>query len=236
MGLGHCRETLTEVGAICDGWMRIIKDSQWGDAVSLESTLLPRSITQFVQPFPVDPHDGHFRLLVPRSRISARPESGFDLKSWLENPEDVRDYAIILRHTQPEQHGRRQVLFVVAGFTEIGTAAAGHYLARNWRELCEKHVHGRCHDPRLRGDFLIVIEGPSNAGKIGDWAEDKSLSAITPEKLQEHRIQCKWTERLSSSSPSFQGSPAKSVRRRWWKRPASDTVSAASTKETIAKS
>jgi hypothetical protein len=196
MGLGHCLETFNEIEATCGKWMHIRRQTIWGDAVSLESTLLPLAASRFLRPFPVDEEDNNFRLLVPWSgQRSPGDKEGFDLKYWLNNPQGARDYAIILRHTQPEQQGNKQVLFVCAGFTEIGTAAAGHYLATKWEKIWEERCNILGYDRRGKGDFLLVIEGPSTIAQMKEWTKDRNFF-ITPEKLYSAGIDCIWANRL----------------------------------------
>jgi hypothetical protein len=87
------------------------------------------------------------------------------------------DFAMILRHTQLRSDSTRLVRFVVAGFTEQGTEAAGRYLAKQWLALYRRFWNGSASNDR-RGDFFIVIVGKSNNTK--DWAEDPGLNPITP--------------------------------------------------------
>jgi hypothetical protein len=115
----------------------------------------------------------------------------------LNNPdenEDVRDYALILRHTQMEDD-YRHIRLVLAGFTERGTAAAGRYLAEHWRDLYSDHVKGHLTDGCL-GDFLIMIEGPSRPESVGKWKEDRDFKAITPHTLYAAGIKCDWADRI----------------------------------------
>jgi hypothetical protein len=100
---------------------------------------------------------------------------------------DVWDYAIILRHTErsgaaglypdrgEESHNPRLVLLVLAGFTERGTAIAAHYLAKYWHQLWQNHVKGTPY----YGDFVTLIEGPSDPDKFDHWREDPSF-LVTP--------------------------------------------------------
>jgi hypothetical protein len=182
MGLGFADETTRTVTDVCKPWMRI-SQTELGDAIELKNQLVPDTAEQFEKIV-----DGEFTRLLPKS---------WKLDAWLENPEEVRDYAIILRHTR-RQGNYRQVLFLVAGFTERGTAAAGQYLAAHWHELWSKHVKGST-SRRGLGDFLVVIEGPSVTNDISKWGPDPNLLSITPYNLFEpYRIPCEWSKRYGN--------------------------------------
>lgn len=182
MGLGFTDETTRTVEHVCKPWMRISK-TELGDAIELKNQLVPDRAEHFDKIV-----DGEFTRLLPKN---------WQLDAWLQKPEEVRDYAIILRHTR-RQGNYRQVLFLVAGFTERGTAAAGQYLAANWHELWSKHVKGSTNRSGL-GDFLVVIEGPSGTNDISKWAPDPNLLPITPYNLFEpYRIPCEWSKRFGS--------------------------------------
>lgn len=222
MGLGYTDETTTNIRQICDKWMCISKDTFWGDTVSLHHKLLPTQSSRFFRVtdggrsyvaarqtaasqtfavdddgFLIDRNNSAFRLLLPRK--SDKVNEPFDLDTWLDRPADVRDYAIVLRHTRDQANGRRQVFFALCGYTERGTAAAGNYLATNWRRLYREHVAGRSRGS-TRGDFLIAIEGPSDSEKISDWSTDPEFAPITPQLLATAptRINCLWTDRMAA--------------------------------------
>lgn len=189
MGLGFTDETTKTIqNQICGRWMRISKSS--GDAVSFHKGLLPSRKEARVK-WDSDPGHEGFRRLLPCDW-----DDGY-VNKWLRmlpphNEEEVRDYAMIFRHTRREPH--HQVLFVVAGFTERGTGIAGQYLADQWKKLWETHVQGQTHHGSL-GDFLVIIEGPSDITSIDDWSEDKTLR-VTPLMLSEKGIRCEWADRL----------------------------------------
>jgi len=112
---------------------------------------------------------------------------------------DVRDYAVILRHTQQKPNRHRKVVFALGGFTERGTAAAGRYLAHNWFELWERHVQG-VFDSGSLGDFLVVLEGPSLPESVSEWwSEDEGLN-VTPQRLFDKGIKCEWSDRLANKT------------------------------------
>jgi DNA-binding winged helix-turn-helix (wHTH) protein len=207
MGLGFTDRS-ARAFALCQAWMRVVPDSEAGDAIALhEKLVLPNRNA-------ADP-----KTLVPPNRSPADLEKlGFfpahNLPGfWERRPRDwsntyldnwdawhrnnsqppVEDYAIILRHTNYVRT-RKQVLFVLAGFTERGTAVAGRYLAFHWRRLSKRYVHDKDDD----GDFLIFIVGPSDPGLFRDWEEDEQF-AITPLDVYEADIKgCAWFDRVTS--------------------------------------
>lgn len=191
MGLAYSDETVKRVGEVCHNWMRIERTDEYGDVVEVLRNLVPDKLDrlEFVN---IDPD---FRRLVPRE---------WDLRKWLEGDSKIRDYAVILRHTQIRQDGHRQVTFVVAGFTERGTEAAGTFLAANWRQLWAEHVKGK-HDSGSLGDFVLLIEGPSHWQKIEEWGSDRNLPAITPSRLVDiapHIEEGPWVKRMGPQAAS----------------------------------
>ncbi|MQA28728.1 MAG: hypothetical protein GEU82_02655 [Luteitalea sp.] len=184
MGLGFSEETIAAVKRVCDPWMRI-RQTDVGDTVELLNHLVPPNLNR-LERAPADPGTPGFTQLRPK---------GWELTTWLDSPENARDYAIILRHTNPNSKHRR-VLFVLAGFTEYGTAAAGHYLASHWQELWQAYVKTSVRGSAL-GDCFIVVEGPSGGGRFSEWAVDPNLPPLTPENLfMVHRVDCEWSQRL----------------------------------------
>jgi hypothetical protein len=185
--------TLQEIGA---KWMNVAPLKS-GDGVSLLKRLVPRKMTRFKRT-KEDPNPKLVRLI---------PQH-WDLDDWhslhqgragkkLGAAKDVRDYALIVRHTKLLENRRRQILFYIAGFSEHGTALAGRYLVKHWQGLWKAHVKGRAKRGGL-GDFLILIEGPSHHQKLSDWSEDKHLEAITPKSLFEKDVACLWADRYSA--------------------------------------
>jgi hypothetical protein len=120
--------------------------------------------------------DLNMRTLIPE---------GWDRPKWAKG-DATNDYAIISRHTLTKQDSPRFVRFVVAGFTEHGTEAAGKYLGRHWRSLHQKFWS----NPELsgrRGDFFLVIQGRST--DTDNWVEAPGINPITPQLMAEtHRI------------------------------------------------
>jgi hypothetical protein len=112
------------------------------------------------------------------------------------NPDvEVNDYAIILRHTE-KKDGR--TLWVLAGFTERSTAISARYLIAHWSDLWGTHFRNA--PAEALGDFLVVIEGPSNPDpeKLADWSE---VLAVNPQKLDQAYIPipCVWQRRVAKN-------------------------------------
>jgi hypothetical protein len=103
---------------------------------------------------------------------------------------EVRDYAMVFRHTHVGRH--RDVLFVIAGFTERSTAVAAQYLMHEWKALWEQHVKGTT-VTGSRGDFLLLIEGPSDPRQIDHW---RLILEVTPRSLHDLGIHCEWADRI----------------------------------------
>lgn len=197
MGLGFTPETSRTLQGNTGGhWMHISKSQ--GDAVSLHNKLALTAKKKgrlLLQP---DTENKGFQRLLPDGWDQNGPDY---LRAWaaMLDPEpglDVRDYAIIFRHTRLDP---RQVLFAIAGFTERSTAVAAQYLAGNWQKLWTKYVKGTPRE-RSRGDFLIVIEGPSDPHRVNEWSEIREFE-ITPETLRDKGIDCEWADRLDERPP-----------------------------------
>jgi len=181
MGLGFNDETTKTIqNQTCGPWMRISKTP--GDAVSFEVRLLPSSDNTRLKWEPDSEKAGFFRLL-PIDWDETYVDRWCRMLPPINGPE-VQDYAMIFRHTRVKP--QRQVLFVVAGFTERSTAIASHYLAEHWKQLWKTHVKNRTGGGSF-GDFLIIIEGPSDLEKSYDWSEDETLQ-VTPEKLNTKQL------------------------------------------------
>jgi hypothetical protein len=190
MGLGFSDETTRTIqNQVCGPWMRISRTS--GDAVSLHKSLLQPKAKTCLKIEPDSEKRGFHRLL-PCDWNKSYVTSWEAMLPPTHGPE-VRDYAMIFRHTQVGLH--RHVLFVVAGFTERSTEIGAHYLTNNWPMLWKRHVKGRADHGSL-GDFLVLIEGPSDPDRADEWIEDRSLE-ITPEKLRKAGIECAWADRIS---------------------------------------
>jgi DNA-binding winged helix-turn-helix (wHTH) protein len=189
----------------CLPWLRIHIWQDSGDGVSLHERLGPEKAPRFLAQSAdlavrlgdrgeVLPPAKGFRRLLPSDW---HPDHYLD--SWLTmltdaNVQDVHDYAIIFRNTILKPNHHRQVIFVLAGYSERGTAIAGRYLAENWQELWKRHVKGRATTDSL-GDFLVLIEGFSRPESFADWTEDETFE-VTPKKLCEKGIECEWSNRV----------------------------------------
>jgi hypothetical protein len=152
-------------------WLRIACAPDHGDCIYLKQELVPAALQKFC------PHKKTKNDIDNEGFTRILPDN-WDLNEWLKSPGTSRDFAIILRRTLRTPAGNRQVQFVLAGFTEIGTAAAGAYLANNWSRLWKRYVRGRLKEG-THGDFLAIIEGPSDPGAVADWGEDPDFPAIT---------------------------------------------------------
>jgi hypothetical protein len=189
MGLGFTDETIRAIESkACGPWMHISKT--FGDALSLHKSLLTEQPISRLQTAD-DEQRPDFRLLFPADWDSNYVHLWFRMQPPINGPE-VRDYAIILRHTR--LNPQRQVLFVVAGFTERSTAVAARYLVDNWATLWKNHVRGFA-DTGTRGDFLIIIEGPSDPQLLREWSEVEGFR-VTPDKLKSKGISCEWASRI----------------------------------------
>jgi len=191
MGLGFTFETRRAVKRICHPWAQISKSC--GDALSFNQSLVPKYLPEKSQRLRLEKPEASYRRLVPSDWGENYIQRWLDM---LEYEDSVNDYAIILRHTELEP--RRHLLFVVAGFTERGTAVAGLYLAKNWRNLWKRYVRGHAHKGSL-GDFMIVIEGVSDPKSPNPWLE-VSAYEVTPEKLEKAGMTCLWSKRVPKTS------------------------------------
>ena len=198
MGLGFSVKTDALMENVCAGWMKIRYMSQYGDALDLLHNLVPDKLDVLQS---IQSDDEAFRTILPIG--------DWKLSTWLaqkpasndEEANSARDYALIMRHTEIEPDGRRHVKFVLAGFTERGTAAAGKYLAKNWRALWSRRVRDYDGHANL-GDFAMLIEGPSHYKDIKQWREEKGIKMITPEYLAKsaHHLDSVWVKRGKNES------------------------------------
>jgi hypothetical protein len=95
--------------------------------------------------------------------------------------EKVDDYAIILRHTR-QYEGAKQIVFILAGFTEDGTYAAADYLATKWHDLWRKYLN--TDDKVSDGRFLQLIHGKSPYDPGALWSPVPGFKDITPSNMQ----------------------------------------------------
>jgi len=85
--------------------------------------------------------------------------SGKDSESETKKSTATRyDYAYILRYQTSKtcrQPWAGKLIFHVAGFTQHGTAMAGHYLAQNWHDILTVHMKSKAmRDP---GDGIVLF-------------------------------------------------------------------------------
>jgi hypothetical protein len=181
MGLGFTDDTRQLLHNEFGPWLQIALDDKLGDCIDIKAQLVRDGLSA------LDTHEGTqgFKRLAPK---------GWTLDAWNTKPRHlVKDYALILRHTK-QTNGHRQVILILAGFTEIGTAAAGHYLHKNWTSLYEMYVRGNTKGGSL-GDFALVVCGLSDENAFGDWKPDPNLPAITPPDIKHHQIDAPWGKR-----------------------------------------
>jgi hypothetical protein len=193
---GFGEKTRGEVNELGKGWIKYEGMEGSGDVLTLHENcgqsgrLYMRKRTggfRFVLPIGWGNGAAYMRKFV---RVLARPTR---------DPGFIRDYALVLRNTQVLPS--RKVHFYLCGFTEMGTAAAGYFLAANWVQLWEKHVKNQATGPS-RGDFCILIEGPS--GDLG-WIHQgwRQVLEITPQSLNKKRWfgdDCDWAKRMPKVS------------------------------------
>jgi len=204
MGLGFTgftERTLREF----ESWIRLHKGKH-GDAIGFHERLIDdKHLLKFFSVYGVKAVP-HFSFLVPRE---------WDLDRWLgmaggdsERTNPSQDYAIILRYTTQTGKGATQVRFLLAGFTERGTAAAAKYLVHNWDDLHKEYFpHGRPEEfEESRGDFLLVIHGHSSADFPTEWTP-KHFPVVTPQSIFKLRQQdpdvaaCSWAKRFVRTPP-----------------------------------
>jgi hypothetical protein len=200
MGLGFTDRSIRAF-KLCDAWMRVSRTDVIGDAVALHEALVitekrdeAAAMREGFRPAGDIPK---FWIRVPRGWDESYPEKWH---AWgngdkVDNTKGgvVQDYAIILRYTQ-RIGSHKQLLFVCGGFTERGTELGAKYLAEHWHDLWTDYVRDKKDD----GDFLVLVEGPSDPETLSDWQETKSF-AITPAIVADANIEgCEWTERVEA--------------------------------------
>jgi hypothetical protein len=99
------------------------------------------------------------------------------LEKWLKGTAGLKDYSVIIRHTA-SLGNRHQVRFILAGFTEDNTVAAGRYFVDRWESLWREFVD---HKKEGTGDFVVVISGDSKTEET--WQKMPDV-AINHQKLQ----------------------------------------------------
>jgi hypothetical protein len=200
MGLGYTGWT-NRIVQVCKAWLDNGRSEEnWGDALWLHEKLMPEVEPENPRFLPAA---NGFRPAIPLDWDEKNNGAAW-MKAWVDmrNEDDaypVRDYAIILRHTEVKPSGARQFWFVLAGFSERATAIAGFYLAARWDELWRKYLHEE--PTQSLGDFLVVIAGPSKPDpewKVDEWSE---VLAVTPQKVAAADIPCLWKARMDRPRP-----------------------------------
>jgi DNA-binding winged helix-turn-helix (wHTH) protein len=194
MGLGFTDRT-TKALRSCYPWMRVSRGTDSGDAIALNEKLLTEKAmdqSSAKKVFTKADDQPNFWRRLPRKWDKETYLDDWLASSGLDNTAgDVMDYAIIFRHTLLNRD-HRQILLVLGGFTELSTAIAGRYLAEYWYQLWESHVK----DKPYNGDFVTLIEGPSDPDKYSDWSEDRSFT-ISPKTVHDSGItEGDWYERV----------------------------------------
>ena len=80
--------------------------------------------------------------------------------------------------------GKPQVLFLLGGFTEHGTYAAGDFLATRWYDLWRRYSKEQPADNQ--GDFLLIIYGKSPYNPSLLWKPVPNLEDITRFNIKKH--------------------------------------------------
>lgn len=163
MGLGFHTATMGHIDKFWGGILKVQVDNQYGDVVIVrtEKWKLDDAPSKITKTFS---KDNEWITLTPNEWdvISWNTRKTSDGKKGV----DLYDYAIILRRATKEG-GKVRTEFVLAGFTEVGTAAAGFYMRRNWEQMYRDYVR---RDPD-NGSFGIIICGPSDSEKFDEWKE-----------------------------------------------------------------
>ena len=136
-------------------------DTERGDAIVVNGNYISKTDEDFETSKPIVIGKREFFELFP---------CGWKIQDWKDGKKDLKDYAVIIRHTAtvPDPAGispRKQVRFVLAGFTEDSTVAAGRYLANRWEMLHDRYV-----SIEGGGDFVAVI--PGKAQSEHTWPSD----------------------------------------------------------------
>jgi hypothetical protein len=202
MGLGFTADIRDHVNKSCNGFLSISKTGR-GDALRVRRSLLGGNVFETLCAQEEVEDGRRFYFLYPR-RFKESTEEPWCIEDYIDRTKDTMDYAYILRDVKPETG---QIVFHVAGFTEDGTWAAGHYLSCNWKSLYSKYVE----NSEYGGRFVIVLHGMSPFREDRDasthWTKLQGAT-ITPEKLIESKIPAElikrgipntWTEKIPRS-------------------------------------
>jgi hypothetical protein len=97
----------------------------------------------------------------------------WDLRGWLENQNGLKDYAVIIRHTASIGN-RKQIRFILAGFTEDSTTEAARYLVFKWNTTLWRIYSEKKSEPT--GDFVVVISGITGASS--SWSKEPDIEIL----------------------------------------------------------
>lgn len=213
MGLGFSKSSDAILNSISD-WLIKAIDSEFGDCVYIREPALSKDTVSRRERRNVrlERLTENEQRRLTRGAPSSRDDFcrlipiDWTLDGWLKSRADnasqdgsqLRDYALIVRNTiQEDSTGKViQVQFLLGGFTEVGTAAAGAYLARNWLKLWGAHVKDKING-QSRGDFVVIISGIGCEREFANWEIDDILGVMTPHRLSaERKIDCEWGRRI----------------------------------------
>jgi hypothetical protein len=192
MGLGFTTETKAIVDKAGDGWLKILRATEKGDAIALHQTIFPYNNKRDFQEGDIH---GEFVELFPRDwkhheYLNVKAELREGKKTESTEEEKSNDYAILLRYTKMESKEKPQVWMVIAGFTAHGTAAGARYLRAHWHDLWRSYLKGR---KVGLSDFCEILVGKS--GDLDSWRKAKNVHRLTPEEMAEQEIACEWARR-----------------------------------------
>jgi hypothetical protein len=153
---------LTDDEKVTGGSFYIDHSTPHGDAIAVRGDHLQadydRNIEkEIIPPDKVKPAYRSQKLSV--FRIYPKPWSH---TNWKEDPKDVNDHGVIIRHTHREGE-HKQVRLIVAGFTEDGTVAAARCLVSRQNDLYEVYKKYKGDRTNPEGDFVVVISGPTKS-------------------------------------------------------------------------
>jgi len=173
MGLGFTETTLALAHKVGNQsrWIYIDKATDRGDAIVISDRFLMQRYTNLEIEKVVMGKDEN-----GKDKVYFRffPEN-WRLDDWLAGSADLRDYAVIMRHT--ETVGRsKQVRFILAGFTEDATVAASRYFASRWDTTLWKLSKTSPAAPA--GDFVAIITGLSTSSAV--WTEEPDPAYSIP--------------------------------------------------------
>lgn len=163
MGLGFTETTLAL--ALGVGGIEVDQATEYGDAISIRDNGLMR----------------RFNNLWTDEIVKGKDENGEDqvyvrffpkkweIKTWDAGNADVKDYAVIVRHTATLGRSK-QVRFALAGFTEDATVAAGRYFATWW----DTTLYDLFQRSSPSGDFVAIITGLSKSPSV--WSDEPEVA------------------------------------------------------------